>query len=503
MNRYAPSGTRRIPYVPGKSMNTATIAPALLALLAGVCGGLAAPAAAAPPRWDRPPTVAEAPAGNAPGECSEGFEDVESLFAEGGWLRRNTSTLEQEWDQALMAGKGSRWEQKIEYLDSNVEGLFFNAHAGTPHSVIFTSLYAHSVLMIPGTGTGTGVLSNWLVTPEITFRPGMRLSFWTRKGFYEYAPIWADAPDRMVVRLCTTGDCSDVGTGPHDTGAFTTTLLTINPQLGMNDDPAGLLGYPYNGWRQFTLTDLPASGTGRIAFQYYVTGAMDVEGAFSGVGNGNMIALDSVELHGAGACPLRATPLFADGFEPGAPRSITQNTGTFAPVDGLVATCVAPTSWLRRFDLDGEFGLDGRVSVDSVDFAVERSYSTVPVEVRLYAIPNEADFVYANLEQIGARTITVDQNDRLSIRTVAVTGTVPDAATHDLVVEIRKNEFHREFYVGFNAQTQTAPSYMAFRGDNCGDHPEPTDMENIGGAPDASLLLRVNLADPAAETGSR
>lgn len=437
-------------------------------------------------------------------ECGEGFEDVDALFAEGGWLRINNSTEPTTWEQATAVGRGSRWEQKIEYLDSNKEGLFFNARAGTPHSVAFTSLYAHEVLELPDDwATGTGVLSNWLLTPEITFQPGMTLRFWTRKGFYDYAPIWAPKPDRMVIRACTGADCTDVGTGPDDVGNFTTELLAINPALGIEDDATGVLGYPYNGWREFVLSDLPTAGTGRIAFHYHVPQAMDVFGAFFGIGIGNMVALDSVTLEGADACPLQESitqieaNIFSGDFEAFIPLPepivLSQNTDTETVEPGLTFGCVDQTSFLRRFDLDGEFGLEGSVAIESVEFGVERAYSVVPVEVRLHSIPNEAELQYANLTPIGGADVNVQPDDRLSRLTVDTPAELPDAGTHDLVVQLRKREFHRELFFGFNAAVQTAPSYVSFESANCGSHPEPTNVENVAGAPDAALLLNVNI----------
>ncbi|WP_440223901.1 choice-of-anchor J domain-containing protein [Dokdonella sp. MW10] len=470
---------------------------ALLAVLS--CATTAVAGATSSPFAGRAPTLVEMPTGTTSSECVEGFEHAESLFTDGGWLRANTSTEPQDWDHLMTPGKGFRWEQKIEYLDSNVEGLLFNAHAGTPHSVVFASLYSHSILTPPPTGPATGVLSNWLITPPITFAPGATLGFWTRKGFYDFAPIWGARADRMIVRLCMddSGDCTDVGEGPNDVGGFTTTLLSINPDLGTEDDATGLLGYPYGGWRRFTIGDLPASGTGRIAFHYHVPEAMDIDSAFAGGGKGNMIALDTVELDGTANCPLKSVPLFSAGFERDLSNALTQNLDTETITSGLSVACITQTRWLRRFDLDGDFGRNGRLDVASVDIGVMRAYSSVPIHVRLYRIAEGAEFTYANLVQVGSHTITVNQEASGRVLNIPVTGTIPDASTQDLVVEIVKPDFNREFWPGFNQAIQTAPTYVSFDAENCGLFPEPTNLENVPGAPDASLLMIVNLADPS------
>jgi subtilisin family serine protease len=133
--------------------------------------------------------------------------------------------------------------------------------------------------------SGAGTISNWLVTPSITFTGGSSFAFYTRKA----TPAPTDYPDRLQVRLCTDtpANCSNVGTTATDVGNFTTLLLDINPTL-----VAG--GYPTT-WTQFTIpsANLPTSGTGRIAMRYFVT-----NGGPSG-SNSDFIGIDNVVITAA------------------------------------------------------------------------------------------------------------------------------------------------------------------------------------------------------------
>lgn len=185
----------------------------------------------------------------------EGFADVESLVTTGGWFRVNKSD----------PLGGANWIQC----------------GGTAIPPAFDGDTNDCTLVNYTSTTGAGTISNWLVTKEITFTPGMTLSFYTRTGGT------GTFPDRLEVRACDSGDCTDVGVGANDVGNFTTLLFSVNPDLLPGIDPTGVNGYP-NTWTQFTVTNLPTSGTGRIAFRYFVT-----NGGPEGT-NSNIIGLDRV-----------------------------------------------------------------------------------------------------------------------------------------------------------------------------------------------------------------
>lgn len=146
--------------------------------------------------------------------------------------------------------------------------LVFNAQQGPTNSYAAMSF---------NSTTGNSTISTWLLTPEVNFGIGATLRFYTR------SVVGGSFPDRLQVRVSTAGASTNVGTTPTDVGDFGTLLLDINPNLVGTDfncgagvtDPAGgtLPGYPQS-WCQINLTSasgLPSSGTGRIAFRYFVT----------------------------------------------------------------------------------------------------------------------------------------------------------------------------------------------------------------------------------------
>lgn len=121
--------------------------------------------------------------------------------------------------------------------------------------------------------TGANTISNWLLTPQISFSAGDQLSFYTR------TVTGPQYPDRMQVRLSTNGASADVGTNASTVGDFSTLLLDINSGLTTS-------GYP-SVWTQYT-ANMPVGGSGRLAFRYYVPNGGPL-GA-----NSDYIGLDSI-----------------------------------------------------------------------------------------------------------------------------------------------------------------------------------------------------------------
>jgi hypothetical protein len=114
---------------------------------------------------------------------------------------------------------------------------------------------------------GTGLISNWLLTPEVTFNVGAVWSFWTRN------PVGNPFPDRLHLKLSTAGASTDVAN-------FTTTLVTVNPNLEVG-------GYP-ESWTQFQGV-LNVAGSGRLAFHY------DVPNGGPTGENSNYIGIDTFD----------------------------------------------------------------------------------------------------------------------------------------------------------------------------------------------------------------
>ena len=128
------------------------------------------------------------------------------------------------------------------------------------------------------TNRDPGTISNWLISPELDFASTEQITFWTRTID---VPL---SPDRLQVRLSSSGASTNVGTIATDVGDFTTLLLDINPTYTVDDYPVI--------WTQYTISSasLPTSGTGRIAFRYFV------ENGGSAGANSDYIGIDTVEV---------------------------------------------------------------------------------------------------------------------------------------------------------------------------------------------------------------
>ncbi len=191
-----------------------------------------------------------ATATEAPTACTaEGFEDITTLPG-AGWFEQNNS-----------APIGvTTWFQGNDTV--------FPAQAGPTTSYLGANYNSTA---------GTGTISTWMLTPEIDLSAIDTLTFYTR------TVAGSIYPDRLQVRYSTNGASTNVGTLATDVGDFTNLALDINPTLAVG-------GYP-EAWTLYTLTaaDISATGTGRIAFRYFVTG-----GGPSGA-NSNYIGIDTYQ----------------------------------------------------------------------------------------------------------------------------------------------------------------------------------------------------------------
>jgi hypothetical protein len=178
---------------------------------------------------------------------AEGFNDITTLVGNG-WARTNNSNPlgSTAWFQGNPAVFVSQSGATNSYIGANYNN----------------------------TG-GVGTISNWLLTPEVQLNNGTKITFWTR------VPTNSQYPDRLEVRLSTSGGSTDVGASETSVGVFTTTLLSINPNLVVG-------GYP-DTWTVYTVTvsGLPAPTTGRFGFRYFVT-----DGGQTG-SNSNYIGIDT------------------------------------------------------------------------------------------------------------------------------------------------------------------------------------------------------------------
>lgn len=232
-----------------------TAGVAMLALAAGSAW------AAEPPFGARPGSILGGPPPMAqPEDIMEGFDDI-TLLPGMGWALTNNST----------PGGSTDWFQGNDAV--------FPAQAGPP-----TAYIAANFNNSPSPGT----ISNWLITPEQDLSPLSTLTFWTRQ------PTGSTFPDRLQVRMSTAGASTNVGSGPMDVGDFTELLLDINPTLTVG-------GYP-DSWTEFVVPlSAAATGTGRLAFRYFVTDAGPLGN------NSDFIGIDTVDyvfVPGGGPSPV-------------------------------------------------------------------------------------------------------------------------------------------------------------------------------------------------------
>lgn len=197
---------------------------------------------------------------------TEGFENVPGL-ATAGWKFSNQST----------AASANVWRQGATTL-------------GPAPSGPATSFAIANFTDTSSTASTGATISNWLVTPVLNFANAEHtISFFTRTA------TDATFPDRLEVRL--SGTTNNTGTSPTDVGAFTTLLLSINPNL-----QSGAANYP-DTWTQFTITLTAANAptNGFVAFRYFVT-----DGGANGP-NSNIIGLDTLNIAPTTVVPEPAT----------------------------------------------------------------------------------------------------------------------------------------------------------------------------------------------------
>lgn len=151
---------------------------------------------------------------------SEGFDSVASLTASG-WVFTNASSP-----------AGLSWFQ-------GNEGVF-PAQSGAAGS--------YAAANFNSTTSTTGVVDNWLISPELTIGAGSTLTFYTQASDAGFL-------DLLEVRF-SSGASSAVA-------SFSTLLGTV-----------GSTAYPVGTWTAYSVV-LPTATTGRFAFHYAVANALD------------------------------------------------------------------------------------------------------------------------------------------------------------------------------------------------------------------------------------
>jgi hypothetical protein len=197
------------------------------------------------------------------------------------------------------------------------------------------------------------------------------------------------------------------------------------------------------------------------------------------------------------ACAGVAVGLVFASAAPAAALTIKQNS-TDTITAGLGFSCNSGSehtdnTYLRRFDLDGAYGVDQAFNVSSVSFGVELANSGLdpsqPASVRVYSIAaSDPTMTFADLTLLADVPTTVLNSDTGTIRTVPVSATIANPTTTDLVVALftpNGQAADHQFFLGANADAETGPSYIA--ASDCGA-PEPTTVASLG-FPDTHFVL--------------
>lgn len=177
--------------------------------------------------------VAAAAGAQADTVLSESFSDVAGLTASG-WVQVNAST----------APLGTGWFQ-------GNSGIFAAASGAADGYVAANYL---------GTGSASGAVSNWLLTPVLTLDSSSTLSFLVRTAGDGFL-------DKLEVRFSGNGASTTLGD-------FSTLLGSFEAST-----PTGWVGLSY------TLNGLATPTTGRLAFRYIVDNVATA---------GNYIGIDDV-----------------------------------------------------------------------------------------------------------------------------------------------------------------------------------------------------------------
>nr|WP_306271337.1 choice-of-anchor J domain-containing protein [Ornithinimicrobium sp. HY1793] len=279
------------------------------------------------------PAVVEPAAVPTVASLSEGFDDVTALPGAGWAMTNNSEPV-----------GGTNWFQGNPDVMAAYEGAS-DAYVGANFN---------------NAGVDPGHISNWLMTPEVDLVNGSEFSFWTSTPENPATYV-----DRLEVRLSTSGDSTDVGSGYDGVGDFDTLLLSVNPDLTPT-------GYP-GEWTQYTATieGLEAPTTGRIGLHYFVP-----DGGPLGV-NSSYIGVDTVSYEAAEVPP-------ACEVTDAAWLTVDPTTGTITPGDELAVTVGLDSTGLAVGDHTADLCIesndpDAPVTTVPVTLSVTDAPPAVPV----------------------------------------------------------------------------------------------------------------------------
>lgn len=138
------------------------------------------------------------------------------------------------------------------------------------------------------TAGAASTISNWAVSPVVTFQNGDKIVFYTICQMYAITGDSTDFANRLQVRINTHNEGLNVGDLEED-GDFDQPMLDINPSYLENSVVAPEpFAYPTR-WTRFevTITGLNGPRKGRFAFRQFIEGA-------GTAGRGSEVGIDEV-----------------------------------------------------------------------------------------------------------------------------------------------------------------------------------------------------------------
>jgi hypothetical protein len=201
-------------------------------------------------------------------------------------LKAQLTTLSEDFNAPFLLNAASGWTVQNNSSPAGTLSWFqgnnnvFGAYNGTNTADYFAVNYNST--------SGTGDISNWLISPTVALVNGATIQFATRT-----VSATTVYPDRLEVRLSPIG-ANTIGLGATTVSSYSITAFSVNPNLSTSSasaaPTASTVGtYPQN-WTVYTavVSGITGTVTGRIAFRYFVT-----SGGPGGV-NSSYIGLDAV-----------------------------------------------------------------------------------------------------------------------------------------------------------------------------------------------------------------
>lgn len=275
--------------------------------------------------------------------ASMGFAQTETVVLDEGFTNITTLTDWAMTNQSSPLGS-TGWFQ-------GGSGTTFPGHEGGQTSYIGANFN--------NTSGGTGVISNWLITPVKNLKDGDKMKFWTR------VPAASSWNDRLEVRT-STGTMT-LPSGSSGVGSFTKVEMIVNDAMNLT--------YP-EVWTEYTIT-LSGIGTTptpvNFAFRYNVTGAGP-----SGT-DSNFIGIDTVKI-------------ISISNDPPPVNTCTAGTGTGSIPDN------APSTPLEiSFNITGASG-----STNNVELSMTATHTWVgDLRVELFAPNGTSHVIFSRTGQVG------------------------------------------------------------------------------------------------------